>query len=156
MSEGKDVVDESERNSTSEENKFMGYAMERLKKMTNEEELDEETTGMTERTVVLRISTKHINLWMHQLEMKRKEICGLAGLMDLEEAKTEIRNENSIDAWARRCTNHFPRKEKKLLFAETDNMVWNENEREIAKWCKRNKIYDEINEDEIMEIRRRS
>ena len=31
--------------------------------MMNVEVLDEETTGMVERVVVLRVSTKHINLW---------------------------------------------------------------------------------------------
>ena len=36
--------------------------------------VDEETTRMIERLVVVRISTKHINLWMRQLEMKMKEI----------------------------------------------------------------------------------
>ena len=45
---------------------------------------------MTERMVVLRVATKHINIWIRQLEMKRKEICELAGLMKLEETKKEI------------------------------------------------------------------
>ena len=35
---------------------------------------DEETARMTERMVVLRIATKHINLWVRQLKMKRKQI----------------------------------------------------------------------------------
>ena len=42
-----------------------------------------------------------------------------------------------------------------MLFEETDNMIWNESESETAKWCKRNKVYDEITEEEIMEIWRR-
>ena len=42
------------------------------------EDPDEETTRMVERIVVLRVATKHINLWKRQLEMKRKEICELA------------------------------------------------------------------------------
>ena len=61
--------------------------MEKSTTTLKEEDLDEETTGLTERTVVLRISTKHINLWMRQLEMKMMEICELAGLMDLDEVK---------------------------------------------------------------------
>ena len=39
--------------------------------MMNVEELDEETTRMVERMVVLRVATKHINIWIRQLEMKR-------------------------------------------------------------------------------------
>ena len=156
MSEGKDDADENDEiNLTREGKKFVGYLMEKLKTTLKVEDLDEETTRMTERTVVLRISTKHINLWMRQLEMKRMEICELAGLIGLEEVKKEIGNEKSLEAWARRCTNHFTRKVKRLLYAETDNMIWNESESEIAKWCRRNKISDEITDDEMMEICRR-
>ena len=54
------------------------------------EVLDEETTGMAERLVVLRISTKHINLWMRKLEMKRKEIGELAGMMGFDDVSNEI------------------------------------------------------------------
>ena len=60
--------------------------------MLNTEELDEETARMTERVVVLRIATKHINLWARQLEMKRQEMSELAGLMKLEEVKKEVEN----------------------------------------------------------------
>ena len=42
-----------------------------------------------------------------------------------------------------------------MLFEEIDNMIWNESESEPAKWCKLNKVYDEITEEEIMEIWRR-
>ena len=35
-------------------------------------DLDEETTRMV-MIVTLRISTKHINLWIRQLELKRKK-----------------------------------------------------------------------------------
>ena len=48
------------------------------------EEIDEETARMVESVIVLRISTKHINLWMRQLEMKRGEIIELARLMGLD------------------------------------------------------------------------
>ena len=47
---------------------------ERLAEMIKVEELDEERTTMFQRLAVLRIATKHINLWSRQLEMKRKEI----------------------------------------------------------------------------------
>ena len=39
--------------------------------MTHGEVLDEETIRMVEIIAVIRISTKHINLWIRQLEMKR-------------------------------------------------------------------------------------
>ena len=62
----------------------------------NVEDLDEETTRMVERMVVLMVATKHINLWIRQLEMKRQEMIELAGLMELEEVKSEIQKEKSI------------------------------------------------------------
>ena len=43
------------------------------------EELDNETTLMVERLAVLRIATKHINLWISKLEMKRKEMSDWRG-----------------------------------------------------------------------------
>ena len=62
--------------------------MNRLKRKETEimkgEDLDQETTKMVERIVVLRIATKHNNLWVRQLEMRRKEICTLAGLEFME------------------------------------------------------------------------
>ena len=48
-------------------------------KSNNVEELDEETRPMVEGIVVLRVATKHINLWTRQLEMKRREVAELAG-----------------------------------------------------------------------------
>ena len=53
--------------------------MEKVKNLMNVEMLDEETTRMAKRIVVLRVATKHINLWIRQLEMKRKEMCERAG-----------------------------------------------------------------------------
>ena len=55
----------------------------------NSDEGDEETTMMVERLAVLRIATKHVNMWIRQLEMKRKEMSELAGLMMLEETTKE-------------------------------------------------------------------
>ena len=57
---------------------------ERVKAMTRAEDLDEETTRIAERTVVI-LSRKHINRWMRQLEMKRNEMSELAVLMGLVE-----------------------------------------------------------------------
>ena len=87
-----------------------------------------------ERMVVLRVATKHINLWIRQLEMKRQEMIELAGLMELEEVKSEIQKEKSIEKWAGRCTHHFTKKTKRLLFEEIDNMVWSGTEKEISQW----------------------
>ena len=107
---------------------------------------------MVERTVVLRVATKHINLRIRNLEMKQKEMCELAGLMRLEEIKKEIAKEKSLERWARRCTHHFTKKVKRVLFEEIDNMVWSGHEEELSRWCKQNKVYDEITDDEIDEI----
>ena len=69
--------------------------MRRLRDKTTElimvEELDHETSRMTESLAVLRIATKHINLWTRQLEIKRKEMSEQADLMKLEEVKRELR-----------------------------------------------------------------
>ena len=125
---------------------------EGMKEMTNENTLDDETIRMTERIVVKRLTTKHVNIWMRQLEMKRREMCELAELLGFDEVKKEIENQRSIEKWAKRCTNHFTKKTKRTLFEEIDNMVWSESESEIARWFKRNKVFDEITETEIEEI----
>ena len=118
------------------------------------EELDHETSRMTESLAVLRIATKHINLWIRQLEMKRKEMAELAGLMKLEEVKKEIVNEKSLEKWAKRCSHHFTKMVKRMMFEEIDNMVWSGDEKAIAQWCKKNKVFDEITDAAIEEIRR--
>ena len=110
---------------------------------------------MVERVIVLRLSTKHINLWMRQLEMKRREIGELAALLRFDVVKTEIDKERNLEAWAKRSTHYFTKKVKRLLFEETDNTVWSGGEKEITEWCKRNKVYDEITEDEIEDIWKR-
>ena len=43
------------------------------------DEVDHETARIAQRMVILRISTKHINMWMRQLEMKRKVILSWRG-----------------------------------------------------------------------------
>ena len=79
----------------------------------------------------------------------------LAGLMRLEEVKEEIQKERSLERWAKRCTHHFTKKVKRMLYEEIDNMVWSGTEKEISQWCKNNKVYDVITEDEIEEIWKR-
>ena len=130
----------------------MEMISEKTMKMMNLEDPDEETARMVERTMVLRVATKHINLWISQLEMKKNEIRELAELFGLDGVKKEIEKEKSLERWARRCTHYFPKKVKRMLFEEIDNMVWSGKERAIVEWCKHNKVYDEITEDEIEEI----
>ena len=125
--------------------------LEKLMKLNNEE-LDEETRPMVERMAVLRVATKHINLWMRQLEMKRREVAELAGLMKFDEVKKEIGNERCLERWAKRVTNHFTKRAKRMLYEEIDNMVWNGDEKEVSQWCERNKVYDVITEAENREI----
>ena len=43
-------------------------------------------------------------------------------------------------------------KREKMLFEEIENAVWSGNQNEIAGWCERNKVFDEIMEAEIEEI----
>ena len=93
------------------------------------EELDHETFRMTERLAVLRIAPKDINLWTRQLEMKGKEMSELAVLMKLEEVKKEVVKEKCLEKWAKRCSHHFTKKVKRMLFEEIDNMVWSEVDR---------------------------
>ena len=71
---------------------------------------NDETTKMVQMLVILRFSTKHINLWTRQLEMKRRGICELARLMKFESAVIEIEKENNLERWARGCTNFFTKK----------------------------------------------
>ena len=132
---------------------FLKDMFDKMKELMHVEDLDEETARMVERAVVLRVSTKHINLWIRQLERKRKEICELADLMKLEAVRKEIGTEKILERWAKRCTNHFTKKVKRMSFEMIDNMVWSGGESdEVARWCKRNKVFDEITEEEIEEI----
>ena len=125
---------------------------EKIMAMTKADELDDETIKNVERMVVLRISTKHINLWVRQLEMKRREMSELAGLIGLDEIKREIASEKSLERWAKRCTNSFTKNVKRMIFGEIDNFVWSGKENEVIQWCQRNRVFDEITEDEIEEI----
>ena len=124
----------------------------KMKEIMNVEDLDEETTRDMERIVILRLSTKHINLWTRQLEMKRREIGELAGLIGFDGVKMEVANEKSLERWARRCTHHFTKKVKRMTFEEIDNMMWSGREKEVSRWCELNKVYDEITEKKIGEI----
>ena len=109
----------------------MRMVKEKLEELTDVCVLEEETIRMVEKMVMLRLSTKHINLWVRQVEMKRKEICELAELMGFEEAKEEIEKEKTLQKWARRVSNIFPRKTKRVIFEMTDNMVWSGDERRL-------------------------
>ena len=39
-----------------------------------------------------------------------------------------------------------------MLFGEIDNIVWSGKEVAISKWCKRNKVYDDITDAEVDEL----
>ena len=121
------------------ENAFVKVLNERMMTTTKVDGLDAETIKNIERMVVLRISTKHINLWMRQLEMKRGEMSELAGLIGLDEIKREIESERSLETWAKRCTNSFTKNVKRMLFGEIDNFVWSGKEKEVIQWCQRNR-----------------
>ena len=67
----------------------------------------------------------------------------------------EIQKEKSLERWAKRCTRHFTKKMKRMLYEEIDNMVWSGMEKEISGWCKDNMVYDVITDEEIEEIWKR-
>ena len=99
--------------------------------MMNVEALDQEIARDAERMVILRVSTKHINMWICQLEMKRKWICELDWLIGFDEVKKEVEKERNLEKWAKRCTNHFTKKTKRMTFEENDNVVWSEKEKGV-------------------------
>ena len=49
----------------------MRMVKEKQEELMNVFVLEEETIRMAEETVLLRFSTKHINIWVRQLEMKQ-------------------------------------------------------------------------------------
>ena len=51
---------------------------------------------------------------------------------------------------------HIPKKTKRVIFEMTDNMVWGGEEKVVLEWCKRNKVFDEITDEEIDEIWQRN
>ena len=57
--------------------------------------------------------------------------------------------------WGKKANNLLARKTKRMIYEEIDNMVWNGSEKEIGEWCTRNKVFDEITEEEIEEIWKR-
>ena len=61
------------------EKAFMNKLGEKVMALMNMDALDKETIRDVERVIIVRVSTKHINLWTRQLEMKRKEIGELLG-----------------------------------------------------------------------------
>ena len=114
---------------------IMREAQEKMKAILNMDVLDQETIREVERMGTVRVSTKHINLWMRQLEVKRKEIRELAGLLKLDAIKDEIEKEKSLESWAKTTTNHFTKKAERMLFEENDNFVWSGKEGDITCWC---------------------
>ena len=97
MSDGV-VCEEGEKNDLKPgEHKFMTDMKAKMKTVMSEEALDQETTRHVERMIILRVSTKHINLWIRQLEMKRMEMCHLAVLLKIEGSRRRLKRSPSND-----------------------------------------------------------
>ena len=94
---------------------FVRNMLEKLKTVMALDVLDDETTKMVQMLIILRLSTKHINLWARQLEMKRREKCELGGLLKFEAIVIEIEEENNLERWSRRCTIFFKEGEESVL-----------------------------------------
>ena len=105
------------------EHRFMTDMKAKTKVIMNVEALDQETIRDVERMVILRVSTKHINLRTRQLKRKRREIGEQAGLLKIYGVKKEIETEKSLEKWAKRNAKRFTRKTKRMLFGEIDNIV---------------------------------
>ena len=78
------------KDAASERSSFVKSVLEKIREIMKVDVLDKETTMTVERMVVLRLSTKHINLWTRQLETKRNEIRELTELLRVDEIKKEI------------------------------------------------------------------
>ena len=63
----------------SRESQLIDELKEKPREMMDVEASDREIARDVERMVILRISTKHVNLWIRQLEMKRKEFVSWLG-----------------------------------------------------------------------------
>ena len=79
------------------EHKFMTVVKEKTMTMMNVEVLDQETARDVEWMIILRVSTKHNNLWIRLLEMKRKEFGELAGLLRFYGVKKEIQQKRVLN-----------------------------------------------------------
>ena len=115
MSRGKESNGECQKNDLKPcESQLVKGLKEKVTALLNEDVLDQDTIRDVERVVILKISTKHVNLWIRQLEMKRKENGELAGLMGFDEVKKEIGAEKNLEKWAKRCTNDFTRRVRRM------------------------------------------
>ena len=88
--------------SKSEEKTFLKELKRKMAALMKVGGLDEDTSSNVERMTILRISTKHINLWIRQLEMKRKEIGELADMIGLDQIKKEVGKEKNLERWAKK------------------------------------------------------
>ena len=50
--------------------------------------------------------------------------------MNLDEIR-KIESEKSVERWANRCSHHFTKKVKRMLFDEIDNMVWSSDKKKL-------------------------
>ena len=128
------------KDASSERSSFVKSVLEKIMRIMKVDVLDKETTMTVERMVVLRLSTKHMNMWTRLLETKRNEIRELTELLKIDGIKKEIEKERSLVKWGKRTNNLLAKKTKKMIYEQIDNMVWNGSEKEIGEWCKRNKV----------------
>ena len=94
-----------------ERSSFVKKLTETIRRRMREDVLDKETTMTVERMVVLRLSTKHTNLWTRQLETKRNEIRQLTELLRVDEIKKEIEKE-SLVKWVKEQITSSQRRRK--------------------------------------------
>ena len=88
---------------------------DKLMKMRPKDVLDEEVTRIVERSAILRLLTKHVNLWILQLETKRREIAELTRLSGFEGVQKEVETDKSLERRARKIN--------KLLHGEEESGV---------------------------------
>ena len=54
-------------------------------------------------------------------------------MMVFDEIKKEIETERNLERWAKRCTNHFTKKVKRMGYEEIDNIVWSGTEKDKSR-----------------------
>ena len=92
------------KDAASERSSFVKSVLEKIRRIMKVDVLNKETTMTVERMVVLRLSTKHINLWTRQLETKRNEIRELTELLKVYEIKEEIKKKGTLRNGVRKQT----------------------------------------------------
>ena len=74
---------------------------------------------MVERIEVLRLAMKYLNLWIRQLEMKRKEIGELAGLLKVDEVKKGLMKKRTLRNGQEDAHTTSPRKQRECCLRKS-------------------------------------